>query len=290
MTEDSTARSHRVWRPESSSGVGLLLSAPAVLLVLVLVGYPLLLITADTFTDAGRKALAEVLASNSDQKALLRTLRVSFLVAVLSVGFGSVMAWALITIKSRFWRVIVWISVLAPFWMSVVVKNYAFVLLLRRGGPVPSLLMQMGLMDSSSSLLYTEGAVVLGMLYAMLPYAVLPLYATFSRLDHSMISAAESLGASRLRALWNVMVPLCARGMLAAGTLVFVISLGFYVTPIILGGPTAPFAASAIGSALFEFFNLNQAKVIAVLLLSIALIAAVVSLWTSRYVLRSEDR
>jgi ABC-type spermidine/putrescine transport system permease subunit I len=279
-----------VWRAEASTLTGALLSAPAVLIVLVLVGYPVVLIIANTLGLSGRSALSDVLTSNSDQKALIRTVRVSLLVTVLSVGFGVMLAWALTTIRSRGWKLVVWVAVLAPFWMSVVVKNYAFVLLLRQGGPVQDLLAKIGIIGSSTSLLYTEGAVVVGMLYAMLPYAVLPLYATFSRLDHTMISAAESMGAGRLRALWTVVVPLCARGILAAGTLVFIISLGFYVTPIILGGPTAPFAASAIGTALFEFFNLDEAKALAVVLLTIAFIAAIASQLVSRYVLKGEDR
>lgn len=278
----------RVWRAEPSPLVGALLATPAVLIVLVLVGYPVLLIIANTLEESGRSAMTEILASSSDQKAFIRTVRVSFLVSLLSVGFGVVLAWALVTIQSRVWRLIVWVSVLSPFWMSVVVKNYVFVLLLRQGGPVQGMLSRAGITDAG--LLYTEGAVVVGMLYAMLPYAVLPLYATFSRLDRTMISAAESLGAGRIRALWDVVVPLCARGILAAGTLVFIVSLGFYVTPVILGGPTAPFAASAIGTAIFEFFNVYQAKALAVILLIIALIAAVASQWISRYVLISEDR
>lgn len=280
--------SRRVWRAEPSALVGALLSTPAVLIVLVLVGYPVFLIIANTLDDSGRTALAEILASNSDQKALVRTVRVSFLVSLLSVAFGVILAWALITIQSRIWRLIVWVSVLSPFWMSVVVKNYVFVLLLRQGGPLQEALSRIGI--SNAALLYTEGAVVVGMLYAMLPYAVLPLYATFSRLDLSMVSAAESLGSGRIRALWDVVVPLCARGVLAAGTLVFIVSLGFYVTPVILGGPTAPFAASAIGTAIFEFFNVDQAKALAVILLIVALIAAMTSQWISRYVLISEDR
>jgi putative spermidine/putrescine transport system permease protein len=247
-------------------------------------------ITASVFGADGREALDTVLSSNSDQKALLRTVRVSAIVTILSVVLGSALAWALVTIRHRGWRILVWVAVLAPFWMSVVVKNYAFVLLLRDGGPVHAFLSNVGLIGPSTKLLFTETAVILGMLYAMLPYAVLPLYATFLRLDLTMISAAESLGASRVQALWNVAAPLCARGVLAAATLVFVISLGFYVTPVILGGPTAPFAATAIGSAVFEFFDIFTAKALAVILLALALISAIASQLISRYVLKGEDR
>lgn len=280
----------RVWRAQPPSWVGAVLATPALVLVVVLVGYPLIAIIAATLGVDGRQALGDVLGSHSDRKALVRTIRVSAEVTALSLILGVLLAWALTTARTRIGRLVLWIAVLAPFWMSVVVKNYAFVLLLRQGGAAQETLATLGLVDSSTDLLYTEGAVVLGMLYAMLPYSVLPLYASFSRLDQSMISAAESLGANRMQAVLGVVGPLCARGILAAGTLVFVISLGFYVTPVILGGPTAPFAASAIGTALFEFFDLTGAKALAVILLGIALLAVIISQLIGRFVLTGADK
>jgi putative spermidine/putrescine transport system permease protein len=270
--------------------VGLALAAPAVLLVLALLGYPLMSVVVDVIAPTGRQAVAEVFASAADRSALIRTVRVSAVVAVLSLLLGSVLAWALCTTKSRIWKAVLWIAVLAPFWMSVVVKNYAFVLLLRQGGPITTALEDLGLLQSGTDLLYTEGAVVAGMVYAMLPYAVLPLYATFSSLDFTLITAAESLGAGRARALWNIAAPLCAQGILSAGTLVFVISLGFYVTPVILGGPGAPFAASSIGDSIFQYFNLDGAKALAVILLAIALMSVIISQLLSRLLFKGDGR
>ncbi|WP_084965872.1 ABC transporter permease [Thermoactinospora rubra] len=263
------------WQAQSSTSVGLLLVAPALVLVIGLVAYPLVSLVADTLRPEGRAALVAVLSGDASRRALLRTLWVSFEVTVLAVVLGAFMAWALCTVRGRLWRILLWIAVLAPFWMSVVVKNYAFVLILRQGGPLNRLLVALGLMDPRQSLLYTEGSVVVGMLYAMLPYAVLPLFATFSGVDRSLIGAAETLGAGRARAIVSVVLPLAARGIVSATTLVYVICLGFYVTPVVLGGPGTPFAATLIGSYLFEYFDMPGAKAFALVILLAALAAVV---------------
>lgn len=294
MTALSTLQRTRLhpsqWRTESSVGTGLLLTAPAILLVLALVAYPLMSLTIDVLQPAGLAALGEVLSGGTSQRALLRTIWVSVEVTVLALILGSFVAWALCTVKGRTWRLILWLAVLAPFWMSVVVKNYAFVLLLRQGGPLNEVLVAAGLMSDQASLLYSETAVVVGMLYAMLPYAVLPLFATFSGIDRSLISAAETLGASRSRALVNVVLPLASRGMLSAATLVFVICLGFYVTPVVLGGPGTPFVASLIGSTIFEYFDMNAAKAFALVILCVALLSVILSQGLTRFLPRGENK
>lgn len=280
----------RHWRTESSVGTGLLLTSPAILLVLALVAYPLISLTIDVLQPAGLAALGEVLSGGTSQRALLRTIWVSVEVTVLALVLGSLVAWALCTAKRQTWRLILWLAVLAPFWMSVVVKNYAFVLLLRQGGPLNEVLVAAGIMSDQASLLYSETAVVVGMLYAMLPYAVLPLFATFSGIDRSLISAAETLGASRSRALVNVVLPLASRGMLSAATLVFVICLGFYVTPVVLGGPGTPFVASLIGSSIFEYFDMNAAKAFALVILCVALLSVILSQALTRFLPRGENK
>ncbi|MFD1546078.1 ABC transporter permease [Nonomuraea guangzhouensis] len=278
------------WQAQSSAGVGLVLTAPALILVGGLVAYPLTSLVIDTLGPEGRAALVSVLTAGASRQALLRTLWVSFEVTALAVVLGAFMAWALCTVRSRLWRVVLWIAVLAPFWMSVVVKNYAFVLILRQGGPLNRLLVTLGLMDSQQSLLYTEGSVIVGMLYAMLPYAVLPLFATFSGVDRSLISAAETLGAGRARAITSVVLPLAARGIVAAATLVYVICLGFYVTPVVLGGPGTPFVATMIGSYVFEYFDMPGAKAFALVILLAALAAVVAGQALSRLLPSAGDR
>jgi putative spermidine/putrescine transport system permease protein len=290
LVDRGTAAAPAGWQARPSWRTGAVLAAPAVLAVAGLIGVPLLALVTDTLGPAGLTAYAELLGSPADRAALLRTVWVSGLVAVLATVLGAVLAWSLCTVGNRTWRALLWISVLAPFWMSVVIKNYTFVLLLRQGGPVHGVLSALGLVAAGDDVLYTEGAVVVGMLYAMLPYAVLPLYATFAALDRSLVAAAETLGAGRALAVWSIVVPACSRGILNAGTLVFVICLGFYVTPVVLGGPSSPFVATVVGDDIFEYFDLVGAKAFAVVLLAVALAALLVSQLVSRRLPGGEQR
>jgi putative spermidine/putrescine transport system permease protein len=114
------------------------------------------------------------------------------------------------------------------------------------------------------------------MVYQMLPYAVLPAYAAFSSIDLRLVSAAESLGASRVRALASVVVPLAMPGLFATATVVYVICTGFYLTPVILGGMSTPFAATLIHQNVFVFYNLEGAALLAVALI-LAAVAVVLA-------------
>jgi putative spermidine/putrescine transport system permease protein len=272
-------RPRRAWQRDPSARVGVALLSPALVLLVLLLAYPLVRLLLDTLGAPG--SYPEVLRSSAARRALIRTVVVSAEVSALAIVLGGVLAWEIRTALGRWKRGLLWFAVLAPFWMSIVVKNYAFVILLRHDGPIEHALRDVGLLGGGQ-LLYTQGAVLVGMLYAMLPYAVLPLYATFSSVDLSLIAAAESLGARRGRALASVLVPLAARGVIATATLVFVISLGFFVTPVLLGGAGAPFAATNIANDIFQYFNLTEAKALAVILLGLALLSLLVARTVTR--------
>jgi putative spermidine/putrescine transport system permease protein len=126
--------------------------------------------------------------------------------------------------------------VLLPFWISILVRSFAWLTLLRGEGPINELLQAIGLIDEPLSLVRNETGVLIGMVHVMLPYAVLTLYANMRGIDLGLIAAARSLGASRFEAFRRVFLPLTRPGLIGAGTLVFILSLGFYVTPALLGG------------------------------------------------------
>ncbi len=116
--------------------------------------------------------------------------------------------------------------VILPFWTSFLIRTYAWMFLLRDTGLINSALLATGLIHDPLPMLYNAGAVILGLVYGFLPFAVLPLYATVERLDPSLLEAAADLGAKPWTALWRVTVPLCAPGIRAAAILVFVPCLG----------------------------------------------------------------
>ena len=126
--------------------------------------------------------------------------------------------------------------VILPFWTSFLIRLYAWMFLLRDTGLINTALQSLGLIRQPLPLLYNTGAVLLGLVYGFLPFAVLPIYANLERLDKSLLEAAADLGARPLAVLTRVTLPLCAPGIGAAAILVFVPSLGTYITSDLLGG------------------------------------------------------
>ena len=126
--------------------------------------------------------------------------------------------------------------VILPFWTSFLIRLYAWMFLLRDTGLINTVLQSLGVIRQPLPLLYNNGAVLLGLVYGFLPFAVLPIYATLERLDKSLLEAAADLGAQPVAVLTRVTLPLCAPGIGAAAILVFVPSLGTYITSDLLGG------------------------------------------------------
>lgn len=245
------------WRPEPGRGAGALLVAPlAILLGLVFV-VPIARVFWVALSDPsfGLQRFQTFFGDEASVRALLTTLRVSAIVTVLALAIGAVVAWELRSTRSRWKRLLLWSAVLFPVWTSIVVRNYAFTILLQRKGVVNDALTGVGLIDAPLGILYTDAAVTIGMLYTMLPFAILPLYSSFVGVDEDLVRAAQSLGASRARALLHVVLPLTLPSILAAGAIVFVVSVGFYVTPIMLGGPEAPFVATLVNRQIFNLYD-----------------------------------
>lgn len=268
----------RAWRNEPSALVGLLLLAPALLLLALFFVVPIVRIiwVALTEPDFGLDRFADFFRSPAAMRSLLTTLRVSAIVTLLGTLLGLVIAWDLRTTRSRWKRAALWAATLFPLWTSVVVRNYAFTILLQRKGIVNTALVSTGVIPEPLGILYTDTAVILGMLYTMLPYAILPIYASLVNVDLTLVSAAESLGASRARAIAGIILPLIAPSVFAAAAITFVVSVGFYITPILLGGPDAPFLATFIDRQLFSLYDFPGAAATAsILFVTAALVVGI---------------
>lgn len=249
----------------------LLLVVPLLAVLLGFVVYPLVKLTIDSLATGGGIGNYEaVVQSSAGRRALIVTVLSSLLVSAVAVLLGGLLAWRIRITGSVAVKTVLWLAVLAPFWMGTVVKNYAIVILLSAEGPLDKLLELLGL--PAVSLLYTSTAVVIGMIYTMVPYAAFSLYGVFLSIDETLLDAARGLGASRVRAITSVMLPLAMPGIVASGALVFAISLGFYVAPVLLGGAQVPFMASYIQDYIFTFFNYSIASAASVILLAVALL------------------
>jgi spermidine/putrescine transport system permease protein len=129
--------------------------------------------------------------------------------------------------------------VVIPFWTSSLIRTYAMVIILKTNGVMNSFLQWLGLIQEPIQLLYTPAAVVVGLVYSLLPFMVLPLYATIEKLDMRLIEAAKDLGARNVRIFWSIIIPLTMPGIIAGSMLVFLPALGMFYIPDLLGGAKA---------------------------------------------------
>ena len=229
-------------------GVYWLLIAPALGLMAAFFIFPLLRILWISVAEPsfGLQNYALLLSSGAIQRILATTARICVLTTALTLVGGYIVAYALVHAgeRQRQWMLF---CVLLPFWLSVLVRAFAWVMLLRRDGAVNATLLALGLIDVPLTLVRNEFGVIVGMVHYMLPYAVLPLYANMLGIDRRLVAAARGLGAGAWTAFHKVFLPLSLPGLVGAAVLVFVFSLGFYITPAILGGGKTVMIAEYIG-------------------------------------------
>jgi putative spermidine/putrescine transport system permease protein len=175
------------------------------------------------------------LASGSVLHVIATTAQICALTTTITVLLSYVVAYAM-THSGRRTRRIMLLGVILPLWVSVLVRSFAWVALLRRQGVINAALLQLGLVHQPLELMWNELGVTVGMVHYMLPYGILPLLANMRQINPAFTAAARGLGASPAEAFRRVFLPLTLPGIIASGVLVFIFSLGFYVTPVLLGG------------------------------------------------------
>jgi len=166
---------------------------------------------------------------------LQTTFELSFLVTAICIALGYPLAYLISQVRPRLAAFLL-LLVLFPVWTSLLVRCYAWLVLLQRRGVVNSWLQDMGVIEAPLRLMHNFTGTTIGMVHIMLPFMVLPLYATMRSINRDYMRAAANLGASPVRAFWGVFVPLSFPGLFAGIIIVFVLCLGFYVTPALLGG------------------------------------------------------
>ncbi|MCC7271577.1 MAG: ABC transporter permease [Alphaproteobacteria bacterium] len=214
----------------------------------------------------------------------IRTAEIAALVTVACLLVGYPIAFLLAT-TTPLWRAVGFALVMLPFWTSVLVRTYAWMIILGRNGIVNRFLLDYGFIDGPLVLLNTRFAVVLGMVHVMLPFMILPLYSALVRIDPDLPRAARGLGASRVRIFQRVHLPLTLHGIVAGVTLVFVVSLGFYITPALLGGGKVTMIAMVIEQQVRQFLAWNFAGALSVVLLAVTIaVFWVLHQWVARRV------
>ena len=197
-------------------------------------------------------------------------LAASTTVLTLLIGFPTALWMAFQPLRRRGFLVFI---VTVPFWTNLLVRNFAWILLLRDGGVIDSTLRGLGLTSGPMEVLYTPFATSIGLTYSFLPFMILPIYVSLEKLDRRLIEAAFDLGADRWRALRRIILPLATPGIVAGAILVFVPGLGAFISPELLGGAKSMMIGNLIQEQFGQSRNWPFGAALAFVLLALVLLA-----------------
>ncbi len=260
-------RASRPWRSRANLSAWTL-SAPAVLFIAVLFVYPLLDVVVISFTDPTLSLVnyREFFSSPLYSRVLGNTFWFAFMVTVICLLLGYPMAYVVVRYGGTLGFALL-LVVAMSFWTSFLVRTYSWLVILGSKGPVTKLLDWVGF-DPVPQILFNSFATTLGMVHILIPYMIMSIYAAMQKIDPNHLRAAASLGATPFQGFRTVFFPLSLPGVVNGCTLVFIICLGFYVTPVLLGGPRDQMIAGLIGEQIEELLEWGFASAMAVVLLA----------------------
>jgi putative spermidine/putrescine transport system permease protein len=212
----------------------------------------------------------ELLGSSTYLRIFLNTFLVSAVVTLLSVLIGFPVAWMLAIMPSR-WAAVLFAIIVLSMWTNLLARTYAWMVLLQRTGLINKTLMNLGLIDQPLALVNNLTGVTIGMVYIMLPFVILPLRGVIRNIDPAILQAASVCGATRWQSLVRVLIPLALPGVVAGALMVFVMSLGYFVTPALLGGTSNMMLAEMIAQFVQSLVNWGMGGAAAFVLLVVTL-------------------
>ncbi|MBO7859719.1 ABC transporter permease [Burkholderia pseudomallei] len=259
------ARRRRDWR-------SFRLLAPALLLLVIFFLLPVLSLLLHSILEPtlGLQNYTQLLSSTTYLRVFGNTFLVATVVTVATVAIGFPTAW-LLAIAPRKVSSLLFSILLLSMWTNLLARTFAWMVLLQATGPINRTLTALGLIHEPLALVNNLIGVTIGMTYIMLPFLVMPLHATLRSIDPSTLRAAAVCGASRWQAFWRVLVPLAMPGIASGALMVFVMALGYFVTPALLGGPSYMMLAELIAQLVQSLLNWGLAGAAAFVLLAATL-------------------
>jgi len=242
--------------------------APALVFLAVFFVYPLARMLALSLEakEGPLAYYASIMSSPVYMTVLGLTFKTALGVTVFCVVLGVPTAYLLASLQGT-WRNVLLVAVALPFLTSILIRTYAWMAILGRNGVVNQLLLGAGLTETPLRLMHNELGVYVGMVHVLLPFMILPVYSVMSAIDRRLLRAAASLGASPRRALLTVFLPLALPGIASGALLVFLIAIGFYITPALLGGPKQVMISNLIEVQVIELLQWGFASALAFVLL-----------------------
>jgi putative spermidine/putrescine transport system permease protein len=281
----ATAHLERRRLSETWGRMGLLAPSAALLLGVFLVPLAIMLWRAFTDPQPGLDNLSWYLGDSVQRTVLLRTFTTAIKVTIVCLVLGYPYAYAMVAAGPRL-RALLMLLVLMPFWTSLMVRTFAWVILLQDHGPVQSMLSVVGLGDVG--LIRTNLGVVIGMSQILLPFMVMPLFAVMSNIDRRLIQASSSLGARPFTSFVRVWLPLSVPGVAAGTLMVFISSLGFYVTPALLGSPSNSLISQQIFVQVNSLLQWGRGGAMGAVLLAVTLVILGVLMLAMRLTTRGQ--
>lgn len=254
------------------------LSLPSLITILIVVFIPVFWLSSLSFFDRAGDLSWEnydrIFQSQLYIKTFIITLKISFITLFFCILLGYPLCYWLSQLPDRLAGILM-IFVLLPFWTSILVRTYAWLVILQRNGIINDTLISIGWIDEPLQLAHNLTGSLIGMVHILLPFFILPLFASMRSIDTNFIRAAISLGSTPRGAFWRVFFKMSLPGFFAGTVLVFVLALGTYVTPALLGGGKIQMLAQRIDSTIMLYSNWGAASALGVVLL----ILAFVTIW-----------
>lgn len=254
------------------------LASPAILavtaIVLIPVGWLFFLSFVGSDGQFTLDHYTKMIKYKSYARVFITTFEVSILTTVICILIGYPLAYFLAMLSPRMAGFFM-LAVLLPFWTSLLVRTYAWLVLLQKKGILNDFAISAGLWETPVKLVHNMTGTLIGMAHIMLPFLVLPLYGSMRKIERDMMHAAANLGASPTQSFWRVYFPLSLSGLVAGSLIVFVLCLGFYVTPAVLGGGRVNMVSTQITAILENQFDWGAASALGVVLLVATLLILV---------------
>ena len=257
----------------------IILAGPLLILLIVFYLYPLIRLFPESFLFEGQfswEHYDHFFRAPIYSMVLIRTIKIAVYVTILCFLIGYPVAYFLANLKSQRICNLLMICILLPFFTSILVRSYAWIVLFQTKGLINSFLLSIGLIDKPLALLYNEFAVLVGMTHIMLPFMVLPVFSVLKNIDPNLLRAARNLGANAIRAFALITFPLSLPGVGAGVMFTFILSLGFFITPAMLGGPKTLLISTRIEQQINRLINWDFAGAISVILLVATIILVIV--------------
>jgi ABC-type spermidine/putrescine transport system permease subunit I len=264
------------------------LATPAVLAIVAIIVIPVGWLFYLSFTGSDGQFSLEnyekMFQYKSYARIFITTFYVSILTTIICILIGYPLAYFLAMLPERLAGFFM-LAVLLPFWTSLLVRTYAWLVLLQKNGILNDFAMSIGLWDSPVKLVHNLTGTLIGMAHIMLPFLVLPLYGSMRKIQRDLMHASANLGASPMQSFWKIYFPLSLSGMVAGSLIVFILCLGFYVTPAVLGGGRVIMVATQITAILEHQLNWGAASALGVVLL----IATMIILFVTTKLFKLDD-